>query len=85
MDSRHRATLIASSTATADMRSRGQSYSPRQIREPNLLARFWRECARWSARSRQRRALSYLDDRLLDEIAVTRQQANAEAAKPPWR
>ena len=28
MDSRHRTTLIAGPTATADTRSRGQSYSP---------------------------------------------------------
>ena len=85
MDSRHRTTLIAGLTATADTRSRGQSYSPTRILGPNWLTRFWRGCARCSARSRQRRALSYLDDRLLDDIAVTRQQANAEAAKPPWR
>jgi uncharacterized protein YjiS (DUF1127 family) len=47
--------------------------------------RFWRWCARCSARSRQREALSKLDDRLLDDIGVTRQQANAEAAKPFWK
>jgi uncharacterized protein YjiS (DUF1127 family) len=47
--------------------------------------RFWRWCARCSARSRQREALSRLDDRLLEDIGVTRQQANAEAAKPFWK
>ena len=46
---------------------------------------FWRWCARCSARSRQREALSTLDDRLLEDIGVTRQQANAEAAKPFWK
>jgi uncharacterized protein YjiS (DUF1127 family) len=35
--------------------------------------------------SRQREALSRLDDHLLDDIGVTRQQANAEAAKPFWK
>ena len=47
--------------------------------------RFWRWCARCSARSRQREALSRLDDRLLEDIGVTRQQANAEATKPFWK
>jgi len=60
-------------------------FTPRRIREPDWLTRFWRECARRSARSRQRRALSHLDDRLLDDIGVTRQQATAEVAKPPWQ
>jgi uncharacterized protein YjiS (DUF1127 family) len=46
---------------------------------------FLRWCARCSARSRQRRALSQLDDRLLEDIGVTRQQAIAEAAKPFWK
>jgi uncharacterized protein YjiS (DUF1127 family) len=47
--------------------------------------RFWRWCARCSARSRQREALLRLDDHLLEDIGVTRQQANAEAAKPFWK
>jgi uncharacterized protein YjiS (DUF1127 family) len=42
-------------------------------------------CARCSARSRQREALLTLDDHLLDDIGVTRRQANAEAAKPFWK
>jgi uncharacterized protein YjiS (DUF1127 family) len=45
--------------------------------------RLW--CARCSARSRQREALSSLDDRLLEDVGVSRQQANAEAAKPFWK
>ena len=47
--------------------------------------RFLRWCTRCSARSGQREALSTLDDQLLDDIGVTRQQANAEAAKPFWK
>jgi uncharacterized protein YjiS (DUF1127 family) len=47
--------------------------------------RFWRWCARCSARSRQREALADLDDRFLEDIGVTRQQANAEAAMPFWK
>ena len=47
--------------------------------------RFWRWCSQCSALPRQRAALSRLDDSLLDDIGVTRQQANAEAAKPFWK
>jgi uncharacterized protein YjiS (DUF1127 family) len=46
---------------------------------------FWRWCARCSERSRQRQALAQLDDHDLKDIGMTRQQANAEAAKPFWK
>jgi uncharacterized protein YjiS (DUF1127 family) len=46
---------------------------------------LWRWCARCSARSRQRQALAQLDDRDLKDIGITRQQANAEAAKRFWK
>ena len=39
----------------------------------------------WIARSRQRRTLADLDDRLLRDIAVSRKAAAHEAAKPFWR
>jgi uncharacterized protein YjiS (DUF1127 family) len=39
----------------------------------------------WVARSRQRQALGALDDRLLRDIGVSRQQALGEAAKWFWR
>ena len=38
----------------------------------------------WLERSRQRRELAALDDRLLRDIGVTRAQAGHEAAKPIW-
>jgi uncharacterized protein YjiS (DUF1127 family) len=38
----------------------------------------------WFERSRQRRALAELDDRLLRDIGVTSAQARREAAKPFW-
>jgi uncharacterized protein YjiS (DUF1127 family) len=47
--------------------------------------RFLLWCVWCSDRSRQRVALSKLDDRLLKDIGVTRQQADAEAAKPFWK
>jgi uncharacterized protein YjiS (DUF1127 family) len=84
MDSSPRAPLIAGLTSTAEMRSLGQSDSRGLIRYP-IWGTFWRWCARCSARSRQREALSGLDNRLLDDIGVSRQQANVEAAKPFWK
>ncbi len=36
-------------------------------------------------RQRQRRALRQLDDRLLDDIGITREAAEREAAKPFWQ
>jgi uncharacterized protein YjiS (DUF1127 family) len=84
MDSSRQATLIAGLNSMAQGRSRGQSDSRGHIHEP-IWGAFWRWCTRCSARSRQREALSDLDDRLLDDIGVTRQQATVEAAKPFWK
>ncbi|MDX1742995.1 MAG: DUF1127 domain-containing protein [Ruegeria sp.] len=33
---------------------------------------------------RQRRTLAKLDDKALDDIGITREQAKAEAARPVW-
>ena len=41
--------------------------------------------SRWQARHRQRLDLGELDDRLLDDIGVTRKQAEEERCKPFWR
>jgi uncharacterized protein YjiS (DUF1127 family) len=38
----------------------------------------------WIERSRQRRALSDLDDRQLRDIGLSREAAQAEARKPFW-
>jgi uncharacterized protein YjiS (DUF1127 family) len=39
----------------------------------------------WMERSRQRRALAELDDRLLSDIGLTRDQARHECANPFWK
>ena len=38
----------------------------------------------WLQRSRQRRALAELDDRMLRDIGVTHAQAQREAVRPFW-
>jgi uncharacterized protein YjiS (DUF1127 family) len=47
--------------------------------------RLWRWYAKCLSRSRERQALAQLDDDALKDIGVTREQANAEAAKPFWK
>jgi uncharacterized protein YjiS (DUF1127 family) len=39
----------------------------------------------WIERSRQRRALAELDDRLLRDIGLTRDEARRECANPFWK
>jgi len=39
----------------------------------------------WQQRTRERAALAALDDRLLEDIGLTRAQARAEADKPFWQ
>lgn len=39
----------------------------------------------WSARTRQRRELAALDDRLLRDVGLSRETALREAEKPFWR
>ena len=47
--------------------------------------RFLHWCVECSERSRQRQALSELDDHFLKDIGKTRQEAMAEASKPFWK
>lgn len=39
----------------------------------------------WQERVRQRHELSLLDDHILQDIGLTREQVEAEARKPFWR
>jgi uncharacterized protein YjiS (DUF1127 family) len=39
----------------------------------------------WMERSRQRRALAQLDDHLLRDIGLTRDEARSECANPFWK
>ena len=51
----------------------------------SLLRRIGQLLVFWAARSRQRRALSRLDTRLLRDIGVNHYDAKREAEKPFWR
>ncbi len=50
---------------------------------------FWRRwlglIATWIERGRQRHALAQLDERLLDDVGISRTAAAHEIAKPFWR
>lgn len=48
------------------------------------IAGYAAEMLRWYERARQRRQLKTMDARMLDDIGITRAQANAEAQKPGW-
>ena len=64
-----------------------ETHSPTGLaRSTRGKLRVWCSVVRmWFERSRQRRALADLDDRLLRDIGVTSAQASREAAKPFWR
>ena len=52
--------------------------------QPGLFARSLDALRRAHGRWRQRQALAALDDRLLDDIGLTREQARKEAHKRFW-
>lgn len=52
---------------------------------PSLVVRGFDRLLLWLERSRQRRALGQLDNRLLSDIGCDRATAAAEADKPFWR
>jgi uncharacterized protein YjiS (DUF1127 family) len=51
----------------------------------NLFRRLVARLLRIYGRQQQRRALRELDDRMLADIGLSREQAEAEARKPLWR
>ena len=57
---------------------------PRRHRRP-FLRRSLARLVAWIDRAHQRRALSDLDDHLLRDIGVSREEARREAMRPFWR
>jgi uncharacterized protein YjiS (DUF1127 family) len=61
------------------------THSPALLRQFGGGPRAWAEViGMWRERSRQRSALAELDNRLLDDIGVTRSKARQAAAMPFW-
>ena len=59
---------------------------PRNARRPiHPFAAAWVLVASWIGRARQRNALATLDDRMLQDIGITRYDAARECGKPFWR
>jgi uncharacterized protein YjiS (DUF1127 family) len=52
---------------------------------PPILASLIETIAVWIMRRRQRQALSELDEHLLNDVGLSREQARREAAKPFWK
>jgi uncharacterized protein YjiS (DUF1127 family) len=59
---------------------------PQNVRRPiHPFAAAWILIASWIGRTRQRNALATLDDRMLQDIGITRYDAARECGKPFWR
>lgn len=52
---------------------------------PSLLVAVGDTIVGWMLRSRERRMLGEMDDRMLRDVGVARSAILAEAAKPFWR
>lgn len=52
---------------------------------PPILFGLIETIAVWSVRRRQRHALAELDEHLLNDVGLSREQARREAAKPFWK
>jgi uncharacterized protein YjiS (DUF1127 family) len=60
--------------------------TPRNLRTPiHPLAAASLRIAFWIGRVRQRRALAELDDKMLQDIGITRYDVARECGKPFWR
>jgi uncharacterized protein YjiS (DUF1127 family) len=87
-------TIISLSVTRESYRDESRGHRPssriidaRRIEPPQppcSMSIAWR-IASWIERMRQRRALAELDDRLLQDIGITRYDAAFEAEKPFWR
>jgi uncharacterized protein YjiS (DUF1127 family) len=52
---------------------------------PHILSGLIETTAVWFVRRRQRRALAELDEHLLNDVGLSRDQARRETAKPFWK
>jgi uncharacterized protein YjiS (DUF1127 family) len=77
------------SDASATMGHGRESHTWNPSWHHGRLMRFGRAAVRavwfWMERSRQRRALAKLEDRLLRDIGLTRDEARRESSTPFWK
>lgn len=76
-----RATSCELPLPSIETSDRAQALPRLRISSPAALLRM---LGRWHERWVQRQCLRELDDRLLNDIGVTREQARKEADKPFW-
>ena len=69
---------ISCPATMADLTSLGQRFVAVLVRGADILSA-------WHERSRQRRALLALDDRMLKDIGISRAEARQEGRKPFWK
>jgi uncharacterized protein YjiS (DUF1127 family) len=79
--------ILSDAPATMGRGREGHTWDP--LCHHGKLMRFGGAAARavwsWMERSRQRRALAELDDRLLRDIGLTCDQARRESSSPFWK
>jgi uncharacterized protein YjiS (DUF1127 family) len=73
-------TLQAARAGTAPRVPRGRTRGPLEI-----LTALVDLLLDWQDRAGQRRALAWLDERMLRDVGLTRADVEAEYAKPFWR
>jgi uncharacterized protein YjiS (DUF1127 family) len=61
------------------------SATTNRIELPPVLFGLIGTIAAWIVRRRQRRTLAELDEHLLNDVGLSREQAHREAAKPFWK
>ena len=59
-------------------------FQPRRRHPVNPLKRLYALLYNWQARAEQRYRLADIEGRLLDDVGMTRADADREAAKPFW-
>jgi uncharacterized protein YjiS (DUF1127 family) len=79
--------ILSDPPATVGRGREGHTWNP--LWHHGRLMRFGGAAVRavwfWMERSRQRRALAELDDRLLRDIGLTRDEARRESSSPFWK
>ena len=72
----------SSPSAASNTMAREQTSASEHAQRPGWLRGIWLRCRRILECRKQRRALLDLDDHMLADIGVTREQAMREANKP---